>query len=287
VGRFSLHSLLGELDSLGPVDTLGVHKRYLASHRVDLTWPSLNLYFGESILFASEEPGLSLRHLNPVEIFYFESDAEPKDLIQNLMMNLGVSWRRGNFEFYGEGLLDDVDVNPPEGAEREPTSYAFRVGGRGVMPSGGHAVSLEYSQVSAWAYRTPNEVDRYSYLGRGLGENYSDFDLVSLWADVLLPWPGLRLSPTVEYQRQGEGSFRDPIGDYTAYLESPNLFLGTRETTTRFALRGRYQPRTELWLAWDLGANVVRDRNHVAGAEETLFSGMMEVGFRFHLLRIP
>jgi len=281
-GRFTLHSFAGELETLGPDEVIEeAHKRYLGAHRVDLSWPNLVVSFGESILFAGTQGGFSLRHLNPVEVFYFESDAPPEDLVQNLMLNGSVWWRRGRLELFVEGQLDDVDVNPPEGADREPTSYAFALLGRGNLP-GGHGVEIEYRQVAAWAYRTPNHVDRYSYLGRGLGENFSDFDRLGLRGDVLLPG-GLRLSPTVVVLRQGEGSFRAPVPPNPEYNASPNLFLGVRERTVRFALAGRYQPRRQVWAAWDAGVNVTRNRWHVEGEEATEFEALVEGGVRFDL----
>lgn len=286
-GRFSLHSFLGELDSFGgEPDTVEAQKRYVTAHRVDLTWPNLALSIGESILFASHEPGFPLRHLNPVEVFYFDSDAEPTDVTQNLMLDASLWMRRGAFETYGEILLDDIDVSPPEGADSEPTSYAFTVGGRWTMSSVGHAVGLEYTQVSAWAYRTPNGVDRYSYLERGLGENFSDFDRLGVWADLLTPWPGLHLTPLAALERQGEGDFRDPVPSYPEYLASPNLFLGTRETTVRLALGGRYQPLGQFWLAWDAGSNFITNRDHQPGADETTFSAVVEAGLRFDLVSV-
>ncbi len=108
-GRFTLRSFVGELD------TLRTYKRYVSAHRVDLAWPNLVLSLGEGVVFASERPGLGLRYLNPVEVFYSDTDAPPHDNVANLMLDLGFWWRSGRFEAYGEGLLDDVDLTPPEG----------------------------------------------------------------------------------------------------------------------------------------------------------------------------
>jgi hypothetical protein len=45
-------------------------------------------------------------------------------------------------------------------------------------------------------------------------------------------------------------------------------------------LRGRYQPVRFVWIGWDVGANVIRNRDHVDGADETVFTGVAELGFR-------
>lgn len=277
-GRFTVRSFLGELDSLNR------HKRFLAAHRIDLAWPDLVLTLGESILLAQEGGGLPLRHLSPVEVFFFDTDAEPKDIVQNLMLQSGFWLRRGSLEMYGEAMLDDIDIAPPAGQDAEPASYAFTLGARRTFRGALHAVGAEYTQVAAWAYRTPNEVDRYSFLGRGLGEEISDFDRLTLSADLFPPVPGLRLTPVAVLQRRGEGSFRAPVPDGDAYLESSTLFLGETETTRRLALRGRYQPRREVWVAWDLGLNDVTSPGHAAGESETGFEGAVEIGFRTDLL---
>jgi hypothetical protein len=144
----------------------------------------------------------------------------------------------------------------------------------------------EYQQVGAWTYRTPNYVDRYSYFNRGLGANYSDYDRLTLWADLYPPVRGLRLSPAALLQRQWEGNFRDSIpGGY--YWGRPALAYGVGETTLRLALRGRYQPLRQAWLAWDVGPNFVRNKDHVIGARKTEFEGTAEIGVRLDFPRRP
>ncbi|MBI2403993.1 MAG: hypothetical protein HYV20_14900, partial [Gemmatimonadetes bacterium] len=142
----------------------------------------------------------------------------------------------------------------------------------------------EYQQVGAWTYRTPNFTDRYSYFNRGLGANYSDYDRLTVWADLYPPIPGLRLSPVALLQRQGEGNFRDSIpGGY--YWGRPALFWGVKETTLRVGVRGRYQPIRELWIGWDLGPDFTRNRGHVTGLNRTSFEAVAEIGARLELPR--
>jgi hypothetical protein len=278
-GRFRLRSFVGQLD------TLAAAKRYLAAHRMDLVWPNLILSFGESILFAGDRAGFSLRDLSPIDVFYFDSDARPQDVTQNLMLDWSAWWRRGPVQAYLEFLLDDVDLTPPKGADREPTSYAVTLGGRWAAGEAPVTVGFEYNRVSAWAYRTPNLIDRYSYLGRGLGANYSDFDRASLFADWLPPVTGLRLTPEVQVLRQGEGSFRVPVPDPVTYHASPNVFLGTIETTVRGGVAGRYQPSRLGWIGWDLGVNRTTNYEHESGRNRTAFEATAELGVRFDVVK--
>jgi hypothetical protein len=173
--RFALRSFTGELDTFDGL------KRYVAAHRLDYATDNFVVSFGESILYASTS-GLQVRWLNPFEFLFFDHDNEPVDATQNLMLNLETWFRSGGLVLYGEGFLDDIDVDPAEGQEAEPLVYGFALGS--TLSSLAHwlGLGLEYEQVSAWAYRTPNVVDQYSFLQRGLGENYSDYDRLTLWA---------------------------------------------------------------------------------------------------------
>jgi hypothetical protein len=180
-------------------------------------------------------------------------------------------------EGYLEFMVDDLDVDPgPEGAE--PFTYAFTVGARFANLVPWLELAVEYGQVSAFAYRAPPGVDVWSYINRGLGDNFADFDRFTLTADVFTPLPGLRLTPTFQVQRQGEGDFRIPVPPREIHVQSPALFLGIVETTVRLGLRGRYQPNRYVFLQWDVGENVVRDAGHVAGRDLSDFSATVQAG---------
>jgi hypothetical protein len=273
--RVALRAFSGELE------TLDGRKRYLAAHRLDYETDDLVLSFGEANLYAPESGALALRFLNPVEFLFFDHDNEPADARQNLMLSGQVWWRLRPVILSGEFLLDDIDV-APAGDTAEPLVYAFSA--TLAMPAVARWLDLraQYQQVSAWAYRAYNTTDRYSYLERGLGENYSDYDRLTVAADLFPPLGGLRLTPTVQFQRQGEGSFRDSIPG-GRYAGEPALFVGVRERILRAGLAGRYQPVRFAWLAWDVGYNRVKNRAHVAGADENLFSAVAELGVRIEL----
>ena len=278
--RFVLRSFTGELE------TLEGRKRYLSSHRLDYETPTLVLSFGEANLYAPASGGTFLRFLNPAEFLFFDHDNQPDDAIQNLMLDVQVWWRRGSLVLGAEGLLDDLDVQPVfGGGDPAPPRYAFTLRASWVPPAAPVEVSAEYGQVSSYAYRTGSpSPDRYSYLGRGLGEQYADFDRAALTVEYATPVRGLLLRPGVALLRAGEGDLRAPFPtNVDEFYGSPALFLGVRETTVRAALAGRYQPVRYAWLAWDVGYNRIRNRNHVPDAAENLFSAAAELGVRVDL----
>jgi hypothetical protein len=270
-GRFALRALTGELDTI-----LG-QKRYLAAHRLDYASENFAVSGGSSVMYASTRGGFQLRYLNPVEFIYFDAENEPDDVTVNVMLDAQFWWRTGSFVLHAEGLLDDIDVDP-EGEDRAPARYGFTVGGQWLPRSAPVAVSLEYEQVSAFAYRTNREVDKYTFLERGLGRNYVDYDRLTLAAEFYPRVAGLLMTPMVQVQRQGEGDLRDPFPPYPVFRASPALFLGVRETTYRLGLRARYQPLPFFWLAVDLGENWVRNKDHVERANRSEFQVVAQVG---------
>jgi uncharacterized membrane protein YbhN (UPF0104 family) len=277
VGRFALRSLTGELDTLEGL------KRYVAGHRLDYQSSDLVLSFGETIVYATEH-GVALRFLNPLEFLFFDHENAPNDLTMNLALNWQVWWRPGPVTVSGELMLDDLDVIPGE-RDPEPTLYALRLGVEETELVPQVDVAVEYQRVAAFVYRTPNSVDSYTFLERGLATNFSDYDLLTASVDVHPPFAGLRITPVVQVLRQGEGDFRDPVPPTAEYLASPSIFLGTRERTIRLALRGRYQPLRYVWVGFDVGRNFVDNADHVEGAERSEFAGTAALGVTFDLPR--
>ena len=270
-GRLTLRGFTGELE------TLDDSKRFLSAHRVDYHTGDLVISVGESLLYAGRD-GLSLRFLNPLEFLFFDVDNAPIDnRTQNLMLDAQLWHRHGGVVFHVEVLLDDLDVIPGE-RDPEPTEYGFTIGSRFVSIAPWLELGIEYQQVASFTYRTPNVVDVYSFLDRGLGENFSDYDQLTLSADLFLPILGLRLTPLAQLLRQGEGDFRDSVPPRDEFLASPALFLGVKQTTYRMGLRGRYQPNRYIWVAWELGENFIRNRNHVRGDNVSEFSAIAQLG---------
>jgi len=270
LGRVTLRSLAAQLDTL-----YGLRRQFVA-HRLDYRHGDLAVSLGETQLYVY--PTLLIRFLNPVDLLVLNADDDPD---QNNALTGQVWWRRGAAVFYFDGMLDDIDANP--GPVAEPPQYAFTVGARVTSLAPWAEGGVQYQQVGAWSYRTtPNEVGRYSHYGRGLGANYSDYDRLAVWADLYPPLSGLRITPRAVIQRQGEGDFRDPFPG-GSYRGQPALFLGVVERTIRLALAGRYQPAPYAWLAWDVGPNFVRNKNHVSNARATDFGATVELGIRLML----
>ena len=276
LSKFRLRAMAGELDTL-----LG-KKRYIIAHRLDYETPRFVASLGESILYAPYQGGFSLRYLNPVEVLMFDRQLEPKDQTINVTFGAQLWYRSGPLQLWFEGLLDDFSVYRAEDRVA-PTRYGLVLGAGYTPPASPVQFGFGYERVSSFAYRNAAEVDRYTFLDRGLGANYSDYDRATLTVDVFPSVRGARLTPTFLVQRKGQGGIREPFPDYTVFRTSPALFLGVKETTYRFGLRGRYQPNRFMWLSWDVGENYVRNARHVEGDDRWEFTAVGELGLRIDL----
>jgi hypothetical protein len=275
-GRFNLEALTAELD------TLGGTRRYLAANRVAYVAPRLVAALTEGLLYSASGSGLSLQLLDPFAPYIFESENPPDEARpSNLMLGASLWYGSKTWEVYLEGLLDDIDVHPDSGRPRAPTRYAMTVQAKWHLLGPWLQAAAAYERVSSYAYRSYHLSDTYEYFGRGLGENFSDYDRASLSLDVLGLVRGLRLTPSVSLLRQGEGDFRILLPPDSIFLGGPALFLGVVQRTYRLALQGRYQPIRQVWFRWDVGHDVLRNADHVTGRNASRFAALGEVGVRF------
>ena len=285
MGPLKVDFMVGELDAL-PGFGDQYWKRWIVSNHISYSRKELVLSVGEARVVSSPRAGPGLSNLNPVELYFFDrepldDEGQPYDFSQNGVLN-GQFWlRHGSAVFYGEALLDDIDVTPEDGQDPEPMSYALSLGARfySLLPDG--ELEIQYRRVSAFAYRTL-PMDGWSYFDRGLGDPFSDYDRITLRASLFPGVPGLRLTPGFQFQRKGEGDFRIPLPDSDEeYRANPSILLGTVETTSRVMLQGHYQPTTTFFVEWDAGANFVTDADHQPGEKVTEFSGVFRLGLYF------
>ncbi len=187
----------------------------------------------------------------------------------------------GQGTLYGEFALDDFDLNPRTGAEDggiEATSYQLSLGGRYLGVSDGLELGFDYRRVSAWSYRSGVDTEIWMHLDRGLADPWSDYDRLTVRADFYPSVQGLRISPVLQFQRKGEGDYRIPFPPRDVQLTLPGIFHGVKETTKRVALQGRYQPRREVFLEWDVGRSFISNAGHVDGSSEGRFSFSVRFG---------
>ena len=87
----------------------------------------------------------------------------------------------------------------------------------------------------------------------------------------------------LQFQRKGEGDYRIPFPPRDEVLALPGIFHGVKETTKRVAVQGRYQPRREVFLEWDLGRSFISIAGHMDGSSESRFSFSLRFGLTLEL----
>ena len=277
-GSLTFRFIAGELESVNG------RQRYIVGNRLDYRRGNFWVSLGESALYSGEVAVLRL--FNPLELIFFDHNAnnDQPGISGNVMFN-GMFWTRvGEATLYGEFVLDDFDLNPRTGkVDRpiEPTSYQLNLGGRYLGVSDRLEFGFDYRRVSALSYRSGVVTEIWMHLDRGLGDPWSDYDRLTLRADLYPSVGGLRISPVLQFQRNGEGDYRIPFPPRDELVALPGIFQGVVETTKRVALQGRYQPRSEVFVEWDLGRSFVSNAGHLAGSSEGRFSFLLRLGLTF------
>jgi len=290
--RFSLRSLLGELDSItadgrftgiAGDDSVraGSERRYIAAHRFD--WrpsPTVVVTFIESALYSGANSGLSLKYLNPFSMAILTVDNRPKNDENNGLVGGSIWVQAHRTTFFGQLMFDDFDILN----RQEPASFTLI--GRITRPTSPFAdLGIELEIVSARTYNTAQPEGKYLFLLRGLATQFSDYLHANAFSDLYLDQvlPGLTISPRFDYLAQGESDIRQPFPPKGSPI--PTLLNGIVERTYRGALRLDFQPDDWWWIGADVGVNHVTNEHAVMGRHSTHFVGQVEFGLRLSLDR--
>lgn len=289
--RLALRSIFGELDSMAPDESFdgrsfeeGSVRRYVVGHRID--WrPStrISVSFIETGLISSVSSGFSLKYLNPLQVFIFAIDNQPKNDENKGLVggNLWMQFARTTIN--GQLLIDDVDLMSESG---EPVSIALAgsIVQAGVAPWLDAGVSIDF--VTARTFNTHQTEGQYLYLLRGLATNFSDYVRVGVFGDVYADHlaRGLQFSPRADVLWQGEFDMRLPFPANEGEVEA--ILHGTAERTIRLSVPVRFQPVPYFWMSLDPGVNITANMDHVENARRTRFIGMASIGLRLSLDRV-
>ena len=196
------------------VDAAGnSYDRYLSAHSLNFMLGGLgSVGIMETMLFARSSGLPDLQLVNPFSIYtVINTNGEG---VGNLM--LGLQWDlcpiARHVSLKGQIILDDFQVDNKGPMDQEPTHWGTDVGVyvSDVFPIKlPHTISLEYRYLSRWLYtvdpQNTAQGERYSYLGRSLGEPGNDGDRfnLSFFTAGKNFWTA---SGGIFYARQGENS---------------------------------------------------------------------------------
>jgi len=186
--------------------------RYLVGHRLDVKLHRrLRVGVSETSLYGGEGRSLELYYLNPFQVFHTVQLNEQLD--DNTIIGGDFVFLPGKgFCVYGQGIVDDYQVDDRSAGDKEPNEIAlmagvFRAGKSGtIIPD----VRLEYTRIANRTYHQVLPRNRYLYrnklLTSPLGPDADSLSLDFRW------WAGPRQSAelALAYSRHGEGSIYGP-----------------------------------------------------------------------------
>ncbi len=258
----------------------GMAQRYFAGHRVSIR-ASSTLEFGlwETLILADDAAQGTDAVATLFNVMTFASQlGRPSN--NNPILGVEGRWRpRPSLQLELQFAADDIRAQPTntEAGERpRPDRWAVALGARGALAAG-LSWQLRYERVTSMAYRTSNPLENYAVDGIGLTRTVPDNDLLMVRVGVPI-FDRLLLSPTIQFQRQGEGRLDLPV-DFSP--NTPTFLIGTVRTTTRGAIgvAGGIGPAR---LSGEVGINLVRNADHVSGRSRTSPEGRLIVTLGNH-----
>ncbi len=263
-GRFNFNSLFATLDFM-PVPNaqkLGYPpgqkaNRYLVAHRLNVKLGS-RFQFGisEAAIFGRPDAPIELRYLNPFLPLYGEV---VNSAGSSANMLGAIDWRYfpvNNFEFYGEFLIDDIQVEKTGPGDLEPNEIGTILGLSWAAPFSLNAltVGFEYTAVTNRTYNTVANWEKFIHRNKPIGHFLgNDFDRLKLNAHC---WLSRSIQMYINYERRrtGEGGiyrpFDSPWDNYTVEQGYSEPFpTGTVEKTQAIDINVNYRPH----LGWFVG----------------------------------
>lgn len=251
-------------------------QRYLTGSRFDLAFLQHRLQFGinQGVLYGSSG-GAEWFFFNPFIIYHAEGLNEPRNA--NSFGSIDFSfYPRSGLEFYGELLIDDIQVERSDITDLEPDEVGVLAGVRIADPLrvAGLTTGLEYTRVTNRTYNSRLDFEKLLHrnrpIGHFLGNDFDRWLLHGRW------YAGrhLLLRLQAELIRKGEGRIEAPFDE--PWLES-TLEAGYSEPfptgvvarTRRLALQLRWHPVAAVFA--ELSGAVARTSNaaHVEGNSRT------------------
>ncbi len=210
--------LAAQLEKWGLSDSLakkyGTRRanRYLSAHRLTINFKR-QLYLGltEALLYGGPDADWQLKYHNPL-LYYHGELLNGGGSDGNGLLYLDLDWYPWrNWEFYGEILVDDFQLEKTGPGDLEPNEVGTIIGLRhgDMLGLKGSLVGLEYVRIANRTYNSPFEWEKFSYFNRPIG--YLLGNNLDRWNCIVNYWvmKGLQVGFSFDYIRQGKGSILD------------------------------------------------------------------------------
>jgi len=256
-------------------------RRFLNGHRISFNIKN-RYYFGASevTIYGGPEAGWELAFMNPAGFYYAVTSNGPHmpaNFLYSLDWDLYLPHR---LNFYGELLIDDLQVDKKSPGDLEPNEIGLLTGFHWTDPLDlpTSRINLEYVQIRNRTYNAPvNDWEKYLHrnkvIGYWLGNDFKLWHLqVEKW------WRGcLRTEAFARIIRKGEGTvegeFNTDFLNYTVeegYTEPFPWGIVEKHTQLGFSLF--YQLHRLSNLTLDVAYNQFKNYQHIEGQERNEWS---------------
>ena len=264
-------------------------KRYFSAHRLDFAFKN-RYYFGfsEALLYGGASDGLELQYLNPF-LYYHGELLNQSGSDGNGFLSFDFDFFPfENFEFYGEIMIDDIQIEDADTVDLEPTEYGVILGFQNTNLFGidGAAFRIEYVRIANRTYNSSFEWEKYLHRNRSIGYYLgNDFDL---WSLQFSKWflEDFYISGEFNYLCQGEGSIKKewdtPWMNYNIkdiYSEPFPSGIVEKKISYEFSLK--YQPKDKYYIHAEFQYNNITNWNNVSGIDHNYWA--FNLGFWYNI----
>lgn len=259
--------------------------RYLTCHRLTVNFKNkFHLGLAEALLYGGPHANWELKYHNPL-LYYHGELLNGGGADGNGLLYLDFDWYPWrNWEFYGELLVDDYQLEKTRPGDLEPNEIGLILGFQhgNWLGLDGSLLGLEYVRVTNRTYNSAVDWEKFVHfnkpIGYYLGNNFDRWHLlVSYWLVK-----GLQMGVSFDYIRQGEGSILDPWDapwmNYTVPQGYHEPFpYGKVERSAVTTLSLKYHFRSNAILESQIRYRSVENIFHEIGNDQQEWSAMLKL----------
>lgn len=265
--------------------------RYLTCHRLTVNFKNkFHLGLAEALLYGGPHANWELKYHNPL-LYYHGELLNGGGADGNGLLYLDFDWYPWrNWEFYGELLVDDYQLEKTRPGDLEPNEIGLILGVQhgNWLGLDGSLLGLEYVRIANRTYNSALEWEKFVHFKKPLGYYLgNNLDRWHLFASYWLV-NGLQVGLSFDYIRQGQGSILDPWDapwmNYTVAQGYHEPFpYGTVERANTTSLNLKYHFRSNVIIESQISYRSIENVDHAIGKDQQQWSAMVRLHWDYGL----
>ena len=293
-------TIAADLDQWLLSDSLAQHygvttaNRFLSAHRLTVNFKNkFHLGLTEALLYGGPNSNWELKYHNPL-LYYHGELLNGGGYDGNGFLYLDFDWYpKKNWEFYGEILVDDFQLEKTGSGDMEPNEVGLLFGMQhsNLLGIDGGLVGIEYVRIANRTYNSGFEWEKFVHFNRPIGYDLgNNFDRWHFKVNYF-PLRGLQAGMDFDYIRKGEGSILDqwdtPWTSYTLSDGYDEPFpYGVVEKSSVITFNLKYHFAVNCMIESQVRYQNIKNLDHQPGRSENswalFFKVHWDIGRRFH-----